>query len=33
MFSKPTTSLMAILLCCGAISGCAVTRSENRLSE
>jgi hypothetical protein len=32
MFSKPMTSLLAILLCCGAISGCAVTRSENRLT-
>ncbi len=30
MFGKRMTFFMAILLCCGAMSGCAVTRSENR---
>ena len=31
MLGKRMTFLMTMLLCCGAISGCAVTHKENRL--
>jgi hypothetical protein len=32
MFTKRIILITSLLCCCGAISGCAVTRSENRLT-